>query len=315
MIIPTKRSANPIQTLKPVQAQKLSPNVTNPPTMRAPQQFGGTVAHSKVPEAAIRGMANGSGPLAQQNASFEQHYGVMTPVADANISQLEGNKPKGISYAHGFHTGTDFSAPIGTDARSVKEGGVVKFSGPAGAYGNQVIIEYPDKTQAVYNHLSNSGVKVGQELAKGENIGQTGNTGHTTGPHLDLEARKGNVVAAPSNIWNQQSNAGKSAFDTSWQGAETGVGNRSVNVGPSPSGGGPINASGNQTDSRVNAFNIGTVSPSSGGSGQQVNLGALNQVPMRKRASPVSTPIAAAPVEFSPAQSTNPGTTTRIKSA
>jgi hypothetical protein len=52
--------------------------------------------------------------------------------------------------------------------------------------------------------------------------------------------------------------------------------------------------------------------------GQQVNLGALNQVSMRKtgstRASGVGSPVTA-PVKFTPAQSTNPGTTTSIKGA
>lgn len=318
-----KRATAPVQPARPVRAQAVNPVAVRPRTMRAPQQFGGVASGtgSRVPEAAIRGMASDSG-MTPQEASFQQHYGVITPVAaeDFNVSQLQGNRNQNISYTSGFHRGTDTAVPVGTDVRSVKEGGVVKFSGDAGAYGNRVVIEYPDGTQAALSHLSQSSVTPGQRVEKGEVIGQSGNTGHTTGPHLDTEAIKDGVAASPEKTWNQTSVMGSSAFGSAWKGAESGVGDRSAVVGETPTGGGVINASGGTSTtptSRMGSFTNSATTASSGGGafGQQVNLGALGVTSARKKLNSIlgtSNPIT--PIT-SQAQTTNSGTVTTPKGA
>lgn len=313
--VSAKRAATPVQPAKPVQAQQVQ---VNPKTTRAPQQFGGIASGtgSRVPEAAIKGLAQDMG-MKPAEASFNQHYGVMTPIADVSISQLQGNKPKNISYGYGAHTGVDFRAPIGTDVRGMKEGGVVKFAGPNGAYGNQVVIEYPDGTSNAFNHLDSANVKVGQRIEKGENFAKSGNTGHTTGPHLDLQnINKEGIAAAPDKVFTKTSIMGTSQFDKSWKGGQTGVNEFTANIGKSPSGGGTFgnqSENGGPASTRSDSFTSGG-DTSGGVMGQQVNLGALNQVSMRKPSSTRATPPSAAPVEFSPAQTTNPGTTTSIKS-
>lgn len=305
-------------TVRPVQAQSVRPAAVTPRATRAPQQFRGTAVGtgSRVPESAIR--ADESLGRTSQERSFNQHYGVIAPVSakDVNVSQLQGNKNQNISYVSGAHRGTDFAVPVGTGVRSVKEGGVVKFSGPAGAYGNQVIIEYPDGSEAVFSHLDSSDIEPGQSIAKGETFAKSGNTGRTTGAHLDLEARKDDVASAPGKIWNQESITGGSAFDSSWKGSESGVNNFSANVGGSPSGGGTITASGSESSgSRFGSFSSGTSMASAGygGIGQQVNLAALNQLPMRRTRISSTSPISSSSVGYIPPQTTNPGTVTSIR--
>jgi hypothetical protein len=239
----------------------------------------GAVYGSKVPESAVRARNEefGGGVRGAQKSSYDQHYGVLSPVAadKMRITQLQGNVNPRIDYAAGFHQGTDIGVPEGTEARSVKEGGIVKSVGSSGPYGNQVIIEYPDGSQAAYSHLGSSSLKPGQAIEKGQTVGLTGNTGRSTGAHLDFEARKGGVTAAPAAIWNQKSTVGQSTFASAWKGAESGTGGRT-----STSSGGTVNAfydnspSTSQTNSgsSVNA----SAKPSGGFSGGQfVNLASI----------------------------------------
>ena len=317
-----KSPTTPVKPSKPVQAQKTQ---AKPQSTRAPKQFGGVASGtgSRVPESAIR--ADESLGKTSQERSFNQHYGVLAPIAGEKfrVSQLQGNVPQRINYAYGAHTGVDFAAPIGTEVRGIKEGGVVKFSGNAGAYGNRVVIEYPDGTQSAFNHLDSADVTPGQRIEKGQVFAKSGNTGRSTGAHLDLQSiDKNDVAAAPDKVFNKTSVYGATQFDDSWKGAQSGVNNFSANIGKSPVGGGTIMASGGETSgsgSRSDSFGTGTSSSgTSGFMGQQVNLGALNQTSMRgtglvrgsKKPSSSTTPT-----EFTPAQTTNPGTTTSIKSA
>jgi murein DD-endopeptidase MepM/ murein hydrolase activator NlpD len=88
------------------------------------------------------------------------------------------------------HTGLDFAAPTGTPIMAVANGVITK-TGSAGAYGNQTIETLDDGTEIWYCHQSEIGVKVGQVVTGGQQIGRVGATGNTTGPHLHLEVRPG----------------------------------------------------------------------------------------------------------------------------
>ena len=86
------------------------------------------------------------------------------------------------------HTGLDFAAPSGTPIVAVANG-VISETGYAGAYGNQTIETLQDGTEIWYCHQSETGVRVGQKVRAGQQIGRVGSTGNTTGPHLHLEVR------------------------------------------------------------------------------------------------------------------------------
>jgi len=85
-----------------------------------------------------------------------------------------------------FHSGMDFSAPVGTDIYATGDGQVV-FSGWRQGYGNCIIIDHGYDFKTLYGHQSKNLVRVGQKVTRGEVIGLVGNTGKSTGPHLHYE--------------------------------------------------------------------------------------------------------------------------------
>jgi hypothetical protein len=88
------------------------------------------------------------------------------------------------------HTGLDFAAPTGTPIFAVANG-VITETGSAGAYGNRTIETLADGTELWYCHQNSIGVNVGQAVIGGQQIGEVGSTGNTTGPHVHLEVRPG----------------------------------------------------------------------------------------------------------------------------
>jgi murein DD-endopeptidase MepM/ murein hydrolase activator NlpD len=114
---------------------------------------------------------------------------------------------KGAAFTSGFgwrwgrmHEGNDFGTPVGTRIGSMSTG-TVTFAGYEGGYGNKVEIEYWDGTVSVYGHMSEIDVTVGQKLAPGELVGLSGNTGHSTGPHLHLEIHPNGGAAIDPAPW------------------------------------------------------------------------------------------------------------------
>ncbi len=88
-----------------------------------------------------------------------------------------------------YHTGFDFSAPIGTTLRAPASGVVTNAgSGPASGWaGNYVAIKYPDGTQSLMAHMSTVSVSVGQTVSGCQTVGAVGMTGRTFGPHVHFE--------------------------------------------------------------------------------------------------------------------------------
>ncbi|AJF67701.1 M23 family metallopeptidase [Streptomyces vietnamensis] len=108
------------------------------------------------------------------------------PVAGSYVST--GYKTGGSLWSSGSHSGIDFHAAYGTRVVSVGSGTVVE-AGWGGAYGNNIVIRMNDGTYTQYGHLSSIGVYVGQTVEPGQQIGISGSTGNSTGPHLHFEAR------------------------------------------------------------------------------------------------------------------------------
>lgn len=97
-------------------------------------------------------------------------------------------KVAGSMWSSGYHTGVDFAIPTGTSLKAVGPGTVVS-AGWAGAYGNQVVVQLEDGHYAQYAHLSSLSVSAGQTVSGGQQVGLSGSTGNSTGPHLHFEIR------------------------------------------------------------------------------------------------------------------------------
>lgn len=90
--------------------------------------------------------------------------------------------------ASSFHRGVDIAAGEGSPIIASAEGQVI-FCAPDGSYGNVTRIKHPNGYTTVYAHQSRIGVRSGQNVRQGENIGAVGTTGNSTGPHLHFEVR------------------------------------------------------------------------------------------------------------------------------
>ncbi|MEU5825080.1 M23 family metallopeptidase [Streptomyces sp. NPDC047803] len=108
------------------------------------------------------------------------------PVAGSYVTT--GYKSSGSLWSSGSHSGIDFHAASGSSVVAVGAGTVVE-AGWGGAYGNNIVLRMTDGTYTQYGHLSSIGVAVGQSVAAGQQIGLSGSTGNSTGPHLHFEAR------------------------------------------------------------------------------------------------------------------------------
>ncbi len=64
-------------------------------------------------------------------------------------------------------------------------------AGWSGSYGNEVVIQHSDGMYSQYAHLSSLEVTTGQTVTGGQQIGLSGSTGNSTGPHLHFEVRTG----------------------------------------------------------------------------------------------------------------------------
>ncbi|MCO6747112.1 LysM peptidoglycan-binding domain-containing M23 family metallopeptidase [Streptomyces sp. IpFD-1.1] len=111
-------------------------------------------------------------------------------VRPVEASASTAYRASGGSWSSGYHTGVDFSASSGTSVKAIGAGTVVS-AGWSGSYGNEVVIKHADGKYSQYAHLSSLSVSSGQTVTPGQQIGLSGSTGNSTGPHLHFEVRTG----------------------------------------------------------------------------------------------------------------------------
>jgi murein DD-endopeptidase MepM/ murein hydrolase activator NlpD len=95
-----------------------------------------------------------------------------------------------------MHEGTDLAGPIGTPVYATADG-VVTHAGWSSGYGRLIKIQHEFGIETRYGHLNALRVTVGQRVSRGERIGDMGNSGRSTGPHLHYEVRVDGAPADP----------------------------------------------------------------------------------------------------------------------
>lgn len=95
-----------------------------------------------------------------------------------------------------FHRGVDVSAKPGTPVIAPADGVVVE-AGNDPDYGNIVRLDHGLGYKTFYAHLSETVVKKGQRVHRGQMIGNVGNTGRSTGPHLHYEVHLNGTAMNP----------------------------------------------------------------------------------------------------------------------
>lgn len=86
------------------------------------------------------------------------------------------------------HKGVDYAAPTGTKIRTVGDG-VIEYIGNQRGYGKVVIVKHDDTQSTLYAHMHrfSPNLRLGDSVKQGQVIGEVGQTGWATGPHLHFE--------------------------------------------------------------------------------------------------------------------------------
>ena len=95
------------------------------------------------------------------------------------------------------HSGLDIMGSMGQPVTAASAGTVSYVTKGDGPYGWRIDVDHGSGMTTVYAHLSEIGVKVGDQVSTGQRIGAVGNTGLSTGPHLHFEVRLGGSVVDP----------------------------------------------------------------------------------------------------------------------
>jgi len=107
-----------------------------------------------------------------------------------------GGRKDPINGGRRGHDGIDMAGPRGTPISATADGEVI-HSGRLGGYGNAIKIRHGFGFETLYAHLNKIHVNVGDRIARGEHIGDMGNTGRSTGTHLHYEVRIGGKPVNP----------------------------------------------------------------------------------------------------------------------
>jgi murein DD-endopeptidase MepM/ murein hydrolase activator NlpD len=98
-----------------------------------------------------------------------------------------------------FHDGVDLSVPEGTSVLAAQQGHAVS-SGQNDVSGQFVILDHGHGVRTSYCHLSGRDLVEGDLVARGQILGQSGNTGRSTGPHLHFSVRVGRDTVDPMRL-------------------------------------------------------------------------------------------------------------------
>ncbi|WP_461246324.1 peptidoglycan DD-metalloendopeptidase family protein [Treponema sp. R6D11] len=127
----------------------------------------------------------------------------MYPLHQKIVTSSFGMRKDPINGALSFHSGIDFRANTGTPVLASLEG-VVSFTGENWLYGKHIILSHTNGYKTIYAHLNAFSVKQGDRVATGKKIGESGNTGHSTGPHLHFGIYdKNNKLINPLELLNK----------------------------------------------------------------------------------------------------------------
>jgi murein DD-endopeptidase MepM/ murein hydrolase activator NlpD len=112
------------------------------------------------------------------------------------LSSFFGFRPDPITGVRSFHNGIDLMGKPGTPILAAMAG-VVAEVGFNRNFGNYVIIKHSGGYQTLYGHMTRYIVDHGQKVQQGQKIGEVGNTGYSTGPHLHFSIFRNGAPVDP----------------------------------------------------------------------------------------------------------------------
>ena len=118
------------------------------------------------------------------------------------LSSVYGYRSDPMSGRRTMHKGVDFAMKPGNPVYATGDGVVESVSFEFFGYGNSLLIDHGFGYKTRYAHMKSIGVVEGMKVKRGECVGQSGNSGKSSGPHLHYEViYKGNPVN-PYNFYD-----------------------------------------------------------------------------------------------------------------
>lgn len=145
--------------------------------------------------------------------------GFVNPTRFVNCSSPFGYRTHPVNGGQELHTGLDI-AIVGGEAIYAASTGVVRkvvnnvsaINNCSYGYGNYVIIDHAEGLSTLYAHIKYGSIPdsitAGMTISQGEQIGQVGSTGCSTGNHLHYEVRLNNLHIDPANYMDLNSATG-----------------------------------------------------------------------------------------------------------
>jgi len=124
---------------------------------------------------------------------------VIWPVAGRITSSFGWRRDPFGSGRQEFHNGIDISARIGTPIRAAMAGRI-SSAGFDPVWGNFAIINHSNGYRTMYAHMSRIRVRQGDFVGSGQQIGDVGSTGRSTGPHLHFTVFKNTSAINPRTV-------------------------------------------------------------------------------------------------------------------
>jgi RHS repeat-associated protein len=127
-----------------------------------------------------------------------------SPIAGLKSNMITSPFGLGVNPLTGgdrMHRGVDIGVPEGTNVKAALSGKVTKVDFD-NVYGNYIEIEHSNGYSTKYGHLADDSitVKKGDSVSTGDQIGLSGNTGGSTGPHLHFEIKHNDTLIDPLPI-------------------------------------------------------------------------------------------------------------------
>lgn len=151
-----------------------------------PPQKGGSL---------VKGASGGgstSGSSAIKTATPKRSSSKFLRPVDGKIISDYGAKKNGL-----HNDGINIDAPRGTSIKAAENGVVVYAGNELKGSGNLVLVRHDGGWMTAYAHMEHIGVRKGQVVKRGEELGRVGSSGAVSRPQLHFEVRRGTEAMNP----------------------------------------------------------------------------------------------------------------------
>ena len=122
------------------------------------------------------------------------------PVDNAIITGVYGSQRILNGKPRRPHYGIDLHAPEGTPVKAMMDGEITLAEKDMYFTGGTIIFDHGHGISTLYMHMKDVYVKIGQKVKQGEVVGTLGQSGRSTGPHLDIRLNWFDVKLDPTTI-------------------------------------------------------------------------------------------------------------------